>query len=110
MEKEGIIMWEIYVPTAKNGDLGHFTTKFHQMWDEKVLKISGGLTILKPAIGQWVSPHGTLFKERMIPVRIMCTEAQIEAIADVTAAHYNQIAVLYFKIGEGKVKHYSTKK
>jgi hypothetical protein len=108
--EEEITMWEIYVPTVKNGNLGHYTTKFHQMWDEKVLKISGGLTILRPAIGQWLSPYGTLFKERMIPVRIMCTVEQIESIADLTASHYDQIAILYFKLGEGRIKHYSSKK
>jgi len=30
---------------------------FHQTWDAKVRKISGGLTIMKPAKGNWVSPH-----------------------------------------------------
>ena len=114
MEKEStssdnLIMWEVYVPTMSNAHVP-FRTKFHKYWDSKVRKVSGGLTVFKPAVGQWVSPAGTLFKERMIPVRIMCTAAQMDKIADITAAHYDQIAILYFKVGEGKIKHYSSKK
>lgn len=52
---------------------------------------------MAPGRGQWVFGD-TLFSERMIPVRIYCTEPQIEAIADITAKFYEQLAVMYYLI------------
>ena len=90
-------LWEIFVPTISN-EGKPFRTRFHRVWDEKVRDISGGLTILKPAVGQWISEEDELFKERMIPVRIMCTEEQIKKIAAHTKNYYKQLAVMYYKI------------
>ncbi len=99
-------LWEILVPTVRNNGRP-FRTRFHRVWDAKVRAISGGLTICVPAKGQWVSPDGVLFAERMIPVRIACTEQQIEQIADLTANYYDQNAVLYWLVSERVViKHY----
>jgi hypothetical protein len=86
----------------------HYSTKYHQVWDEKVRAISGGLTILTPAKGQWVSPTGELYAERMIPVRIIATREQIEQIADMTMVYYDQLAVLCYKVSEEVIlKHRS---
>lgn len=74
--------------------------RYHRVWDEKVRAISGGLTILRPAIGQWISPNGELFKERMIPVRVACTENQIREIALFTKGYYNQLAVMYYRVAD----------
>ena len=90
-------LWEILVPT-QNNDGKPFRTRYHKVWDEKVRKISGGLTILPPAKGQWVCPEGELFTERMIPVRILATSDQMNEIAEMTAKYYDQIAVLAYKI------------
>ena len=92
-------MWEIMVPTQKNDGTPN-RTRYHRVWDEKVRAIAGGLTILRPAVGQWVSPEGELFKERMIPVRIMCTREQIEEIIDITMSYYDQLAVLAYKVSD----------
>ncbi len=117
-------MWEILVPTEKRvktrapgpSDVppgaeyrevreawerrNSYTTRYHRVWDEKVRAITGGLTILTPAKGQWVSPSGELYAERMIPVRIVATRAQIEEIIDHTLEYYDQLAVLCFKISD----------
>ena len=99
-------LWEILVPTVrKNGK--PFRTRYHRVWDAKVRAIANGLTILKPAKGQWVSPDGELFQERMIPVRIACTREQIDQIIDLTAQYYEQLAVMAFKISdEVIIKHF----
>lgn len=97
-------MFEIYVPTVSN-EGKPFRTRFHRVWDEKVRELTGGLTIFKPAVGQWEF-EGELFKERMIPVRIMCTENEMVAISDMTAKMYDQLAICYFKFGEATIKHY----
>lgn len=100
-------LWEILVPTVRN-DGRPIRTRCHRVWDAKVRGIAGGLTILTPARGQWVSPAGELFAERMIPVRIMATAEEIEAIADETARFYEQLAVMYYKVSdEVKIKHYN---
>ncbi|MCI0562285.1 MAG: hypothetical protein MN733_27695, partial [Nitrososphaera sp.] len=53
---------------------------------------------LAPARGQWISPDGEIFKERMIPVRIMCTSTQMDNIAAMTLDFYEQKAVMYYRI------------
>ena len=90
-------LWEILVPTMRT-DGRPIKTRFHRVWDGKVRSISRGLTILAPTIGQWISADEELYKERMIPVRIMCTRAQIDEIIDMTLAYYEQKAVLAYKI------------
>lgn len=111
------MMWEILVPTEKRvkeprvpGDTfentvdpnlkNYYTTRYHRVWDAKVRAITGGLTVLTPAKGQWVSPDGELFIERMIPVRIVATRPQIEQIIDMTMVYYDQLAILCFKISD----------
>lgn len=95
-------MWEILVPTVRPNTSGKkfFTTRFHRTWDARVRAITGGLTIMAPSKGQWVSPEGTLFKERMIPVRIVCTEAEIGTIMRMTCDQYEQEAVLAYKVSD----------
>jgi hypothetical protein len=95
-------MWEILVPTERRLEPGkYYTTRFHRVWDGKVRKITGGLTVMAPARGQWVNPvTGELFKERMIPVRIIATREEIEEVVDLTLKYYNQLAVLCYKISD----------
>lgn len=113
-------MWEILVPTEKRikspqpvecGDkhdvamrawarANTYKTRYHRVWDEKVRAITGGLTILTPAKGQWVSPEGELFVERMIPVRIVASREEIERVIDMTITYYDQLAVLCYKISD----------
>lgn len=105
-------LYEILVPTVRNGPSGGggtpIRTQFHRLWDAKVRAITGGLTIMTPAKGQWIAPDGKLFSERMIPVRIMATPQQITQIADMTAAYYEQQAVMYYRISdEVVVRHYA---
>ncbi len=89
-------MWEILVP-ASSPEL-KFTMAHHKEWDEYVKAVAGGITINKTAKGEWISPDGTLFKDTIIPVRIMCTEAEIEKIIEFTIRHYTQEAVLAYEI------------
>jgi hypothetical protein len=101
-------LWEILVPTVRRADGKPIRTRFHRVWDNKVREISGGLTILTPAKGQWVAPDGELFVERMIPVRILATRSQIEEIVDHTLGYYDQLAVLCYCVSsEVILKHRS---
>lgn len=127
-------MWEILVPTEKRvkspapnpndclygGDTwsvavtnwkikNSYSTRYHKVWDAEVRRITGGLTILTPAKGQWVSPDGELFSERMIPVRIVATRDQIDRIIDLTLLYYDQLAVFCAKVSdEVIIKHRTT--
>ena len=101
-------IWEILVPTT-HGNGARISVDCHREWDQRVRQISGGLTVLSPACGQWVSPSNQLFEEWMIPVRIACERNQIETIADMTAAYYSQQAVMYYRISdEVVIKHYES--
>lgn len=102
-------LYEVLVPTEKPNTDGkqHFRTRYHRVWDKKVRDISGGLTIMAPSKGQWVSPHGTLFTERMIPVRILATREQIEQIISFTLKYYSQEAVLCYRISDEVLLRFS---
>ena len=95
-------MWEILVPTERRLEPGkYYTTRFHRVWDAKVRDITGGLTIMTPARGQWINPStGELFQERMIPVRVLATREEMEKVVDLTLKYYNQLAVLCYKISD----------
>lgn len=95
------------VPTIRNNK--PVRVRHHREWDKVVRKIAGGLTIMKPAIGQWISHDSELFHERMIPVRIACTEKQIKQIMEFTGTHYNQQAVLAYKVSETVLFHKNEK-
>jgi hypothetical protein len=91
-------MWEILVPASNK--IQEFTYEHHKAWDEFVIGISGGITIMKTVKGEWVSPNNVRFKDRMIPVRIKCSGDDIDKIIDFTIKHYEQEAVLAYKISE----------
>lgn len=101
-------MWEILVPTVRRLEPGKFyTTRFHRVWDSKVRAITGGLTVMSPAKGQWVNPGtGELFQERMIPVRIIATKEEILKVIDLTLAYYDQLAILCYKISDEVILKY----
>ena len=98
-------LWEILVPTIRNNGIP-FRTRYHRVWDKKVREITNGLTILPPTKGQWISPSGELFIERMIPVRIVATKEEIDQIVDMTISYYDQIAVLAYKISDEVILKY----
>lgn len=96
------------VPTVRNDR--PIRKRCHKVWDAKVRAISGGLTILHPAKGQWLSLDGELCEERMIPCRIMCSDEQIHKIIDITAKFYEQKAVFFYKISDfACIIHYDDK-
>ena len=93
-----IHLWELLVPCQYN-DGKPVRTKHHQEWDKYVRKIAGGLTVYKPAKGQWVDKsENKLYAERVIPTRSACTERQIKQIAQFTIHHYRQLAVLVYEV------------
>jgi hypothetical protein len=98
-------LWEILVPTVRNSGKP-FRTRFHKVWDENVRKISGGMTILTPSKGQWMSPEGELFIERMIPVRVLATTKEINEIIDYTLTYYEQTAILAYVISNEYILKY----
>lgn len=93
-------LWEILVPTVRRVGGKPYHLRYHKVWDAKVRQVANGLTILTPAKGQWMSREGELHAERMIPVRIACTEKQIEAIARMTIEYYDQLAVMYYRVAD----------
>lgn len=93
-------LWEILVPTVRRIGGKPYRTRYHRVWDAKVRSITGGLTITPPSKGEWISNDGELFRERMIPVRIMCTVEQIEQISRMSLEYYDQLAIMYYKISD----------
>jgi hypothetical protein len=93
-------LWEIYVPTMRKSGK-HVRLRHHKVWDNKVRAITNGLTIFKPVIGYWDSPSGINYRERMIPVRIIATEEEINRIVDFTFKHYpDEEAILFIELSD----------
>lgn len=91
-------LYEILVPCQWNSGQP-IRTRHHREWDIRVRRIAGGLTILKPGKGQWVN-DGDLYEDRVIPVRLFCTQKQIEQIGQITIEHYEQEAVMYYQLSD----------
>lgn len=94
-----ICLWEILVPTADN-EGKPFRTRYHKVWDAKVKKLTGGLTILSVAKGEWVNDMGTTYEDRLIPVRVACTREVLDEILPMTKDYYRQEAIFAFKVSE----------
>jgi hypothetical protein len=99
-------MWEILVP-ASNKDQ-EFSYDHHKEWDLYVKSLAGGLTIMKTAKGEWLNAEGKLYIDRVIPVRIKCKKKHIKKIIEFTIKHYNQEAVLAYKISDDVVLAHKT--
>jgi|ERR1700739_3075400 len=94
-------LWEILVPTKRNGEDGKpFRTRYHRVWDAKVRAISGGLTIMPVVKGQWEQGTVLYHNERMIPVRIIATREEIVKIIKITISYYEQEAVLAYRVAD----------
>lgn len=91
-------LYEILVPTVSRTGKP-FRTRYHKVWDKHVEGISGGLTILTPGKGTWLH-EGQTVRERMIPVRIMCTREEIDKIVDMTIRYYDQLAVMAYRVSD----------
>ena len=90
-------LWRIYLPANDNNGF-EFSLEHHQKWDEYVHNLVGGVTIMKSAKGQWISPHGKLYIDIMIPCEINCFKSQIKQIARFSIEHYNQEAIAYLPL------------
>lgn len=97
------MLWEILVPATVDGK--PIPVDYHQQWDEVVRKISGVLTIMSPAKGQWVCGHKVI-KEPMIPCRILAGLDEMNQIIEFTLDHYHQEAVLAYVISSKVVMKY----
>lgn len=101
-------LWEILVPCNWN-DGRPVHTRHHRVWDGMVMGITRGLTVLRPGVGQWLEGQTqTLFRDRIIPVRIMATAEQMQEIANITITHYQQRAVMYYRVAEHAIIHHAS--
>lgn len=93
-------LWQIMVPCNFN-DGRPVRTRHHREWDRQVRRITGGMTILPPSKGQWVDPtDGKLYADRVIPVNLIATADEMEVISEITMRHYDQLAVMFFKLSD----------
>jgi len=101
-------IWEILVPASNNEDQ-KFSYEHHKEWDAFVKKIAGGVTIMKTAKGEWVNLTGKSYYDKMIPCRVVCNEEEINKIIYFTLEHYNQEAVLAYRISTNIILRYKNK-
>ena len=94
-----MLLWEILVPTQFDDTKEEISVEHHREWDRLVREVSGGLTMLRSATGQWVH-LGEVQQESVIPVRLIATREQMEEIAKFTARHYRQKVIMVYKISD----------
>jgi hypothetical protein len=92
-------VWEILIPAESNSGV-EFSLEHHQKWDAFVKDITGGLTVMKSAKGQWVDKKGKTYFDKTIPCRIACSRKKIKKIIDFTIKHYEQRAVYAYKVSK----------
>ena len=90
-------LWEILIPRYSN-EVVEYSVEYHHSWDKYVREIAGGVTILRTAKGHWVNPEGRVFQEEMIPVRVYCSEEELDRIIDHTLEYYAQEAVFAYEV------------
>ncbi|NJO59878.1 MAG: hypothetical protein HC836_16835 [Richelia sp. RM2_1_2] len=95
-------LWEILIPKTSN-DGTVISPCVRHSWDEEIRKISGGLTVLSPVEGHWIAESGALFKEEMVPVRVLATPKEMEKIIDLTFVHYKQESVLAYELSKNYI-------
>ena len=97
-------LWEILIPTMMISRHGFHTNPsavqetHHRDWDRQVAKITKGLTLLPRVRGKWEDSL-----EHSIPVRIACTADEMKQVADITMEHYNQDAVIYWRVSDSVI-------
>lgn len=93
-------LWEILVPTIHRVSQRPIRVRYHRVWDAAVRRICGGLTIAAPVKGEWLASDGELFRDRMIPVRIVATREEIDVVVNMTLEYYDELAVLCYKLSD----------
>lgn len=90
-------LWKIFVPRG-------FSMSHHYAWDDFVIKTAGGLTLRETGQGKWRSQE----KEGFIEVDVACDRMQLLTILEFTAKHYQQEAIMCYKISDEVVIHVRT--
>ena len=98
-------LYEILVPRCWNHG-SEIPVDYHHEWDSQVRAISSGLTILRPAKGQWVL-DGRLLEEEVIPCRVLASREEMDAIMDITLEHYpDQHCILAYRLSTEVIMRY----
>lgn len=106
MEESQKAVWTIMVPCNYN-DGKPVRTRHHREWDRQVQLITHGMTIGSPSIGKWKNKNDSVeYRDRVIPVMLIATAEEMKKISKITANHYKQIAVMYFKTSSEVVVEY----
>lgn len=112
-------LYEIQIPVRPNTvnsfklgreitGVGHyfpvFTEKHNERFFEYVLGLCGGFSVLPEIEGTWADESGTLYREKMIPVRFATdgyfADDNVKLIAEFAKKHYDQKAIFVAELGE----------
>ncbi len=93
---------EMYAKLDFNKDGTIFNKAHHGTFIRKVLTVAGGYSWLPEIDGAWVNSHCEVVKEKMIPIRVACTDENIKEIASFAKQHYEQEAIFVLEIGTAR--------
>ena len=92
-------LWEILIPVFDNAPR-KFPLEHHWAWDREILKLAGGITILKEVKGKWAVSDQKSIDEDMLVVRIACDIDTMRKILVFTQYHYKQVDVMAYKVSD----------
>ena len=94
-------LYEILIPVADND--GHtFSNSYRKIFVDILIKETGGLSVLPTVKGFWID-KGITYADENTPLRVICTGEDIERFAYIAKEHFNQLAILYYKISDDVV-------
>ena len=91
-------MWCVLVP-LNNNDGEVFPIEKHHEWDKFIADNCGGLTLLPSLVGKF-GVDKDIIEDKVKPVMVACTRAQIIGVLDYTRRFYDQKGVLAYKISD----------
>lgn len=94
-------LYEILIPVANN-DGKEFPEKYRQAFIDFIGILVGGVTVYPVVDGQWYEGENR-YAEKMIPVRINCTDKEIDAIAWEAKKTFEQKKIFVATIGTAEL-------
>mgnify|MGYP003395241913 CR=1 FL=1 len=94
-------LYEILIPVADNDGKTFSNAHVTKFWD-LIIATANGLTVMPNVKGFWVD-GGRTFTDENTPLRVVATKDEIRFIAHQAKSHFNQLAILYYKISDDVV-------
>lgn len=89
------MLWTVIIPEFDN--YGRIFPKHHvDVWINKVMEISTGVTVYRDIIGKYISTTNGLMSDVNLAVMFMATEDEVNELAQLAKTHFDQESIMYY--------------